>query len=528
MEYIKPNMIELAFGAVITIAFAINRFNTPADQQSIKKMSETQSMLLSPFSHKDNRSSTTAIRFYMTLFIYIAFIAFFYILIACTEIGQQLSSFFKINQISVLSPPLIALLLLTIELSGLPILSSPEKWLRNLLQTMGRIPWEVYRLRENLHESEVELKNTENERIKELAKNFNFDHEQIKSLPAVSKAELLENLLRAKALFEIVPTWKRRSEYSYFLFQNSIWYNNLEDWYQRLERNSLALCKAKIDVEKISAPLKGWETTLNDDAKRLLSHFHEFIARAILKCRFSNAQRKRAFEELGFVKMPATPGLPTRDTVLLFTVILFLFCLNFLIIAETGDSKLPLDKVLKVVIYVALPPVLICYFKDSWEIAKPDDTKIGFSWRPWHFYFLASLITALTTFGISFLIEFCLSKGFEKTITRAIHTFPWHIISFVSAYCLSMQLDSIKKPKWSEKKFAVIQAIVQSLSMSFGGFLALLFLDQINRPSYTEYTPPSYFYVIPTVAFAGAIIGYLVPMSHRAKNELLVKAELKT
>ena len=90
-----------------------------------------------------------------------------------------------------------------------------------------------------------------------------------------------------------------------------------------------------------------------------------------------------------------------------------------------------------------------------------------------------------------------------------------------------MQLDSIKRPKWPEQKFAVIQAIVQSLFMSFGGFLALIFLHQINRPSsYKVYDPPEYFFVIPTVALAGAIIGYLVPMSHRAKKYTPRKTEI--
>lgn len=144
--------------------------------------------------------------------------------------------------------------------------------------------------------------------------------------------------------------------------------------------------------------------------------------------------------------------------------------------------------------------------------------KFGFSRRQWPFYILASSLTALITLGLSFLIEFCLSKGFEDTVIKVFHTYPWHIISFVSSYCLALQLDSLKKPEWSEKQFAATQSIIQSLAMSLGGFLALLFLNQINQPPSKIYTPPSYLYVLPIVAVAGAIIGYLVPMSYRIKK----------
>jgi hypothetical protein len=514
----NQSVTELIFGALITLAFAINRYNTPADQQSARKILEHQS--ISTFSTRiDNRSSTTAIRFYATLAIYAAIVLAFFLMIACTEIGQSLSSFLSKEGDSVLPPALVATFLITIELAGIPLLSQPEKWTRQFLQTMGRIPYEVYRLREVLNEREVRYEPRKDTKIDGFAGAMEFRVGETTNLPAISKANLQENLVRAKMLIAHTGSWKSHSTFSSFTYDNIIECDGLRAWQERLEKDFLDFCHARAAADKISDLLIGWEKALNEEAKRLLTHVHEFIARAVLKCRFRESRRKRALEDLGFVDVPGTPGLPFRDLVFLFSILLFLYFFAFVIVSKAEDAEMPLGKVLKIAIYVFIPPLLTCHFKDRWKIAKPDETKTGISRRPWPFYLAASILVMLVTLCMSFLIDFSFVRKLGDSLSRVAHTFPWHLISFASTYCLALQLDSLKPEGFSELRFSALQSLIQALVMAVAGLIAVMLLNNLNPPLGEQiYVVPAWYYVATIVGIAGAIIGFFVPRAFREKQ----------
>src|SRR5688572_3171017 len=120
--------VDLFLGAVFVLFYAANRFNTPAT----------------------NRSSTTAVRYYLSLFCYcvvglVAYISF-------VKFPHLLAFLMQGNDAVVepwakqLSSPLLVALLLTVLLPKLPLLSDLDNWVRKQLQEIAEIPFEARRL----------------------------------------------------------------------------------------------------------------------------------------------------------------------------------------------------------------------------------------------------------------------------------------------------------------------------------------------------------------------------------------------
>ena len=130
------SIVEMVLGGLFVVFHAYQRFNTPSS----------------------NRSSTTALRYYLGATLYAALALLTYLALSrfpelLALIGSEvLDSFAKS-----LPRALMTALVLTVFIARMPFFSSLDRWLREELQYIARIPHEARRLSRWLQQAAFEI-----------------------------------------------------------------------------------------------------------------------------------------------------------------------------------------------------------------------------------------------------------------------------------------------------------------------------------------------------------------------------------
>ena len=161
--------IDFVLGVIFILFYAGQRFNTPST----------------------NRSSTTAGRYFASLFLYcLVGIAAYVVLV---KFPHLMAFLLKDNKDAVpgwaseLSSPLLIALLLTVLLPKLPFLSNIDQWICQQLQNVAAIPWEVRRLSAELRNDKLELSADEQSLIRQQLQDDGFDPRDIVFGPPSSR-----------------------------------------------------------------------------------------------------------------------------------------------------------------------------------------------------------------------------------------------------------------------------------------------------------------------------------------------------
>src|SRR4030095_7099507 len=210
--------IDLVLGGVFVLFYSGTRFNTPPT----------------------NRSSTTAARYFLGLFLYClvsisvyALLVAFPHLLGIAQYGQQSGTVSSPNNISL---PLFVALLLTVLFTRIPILNSVDRWVYEQLKYVSDIPGEVIRLSAELRKDDLSISIEEQEDVRQQLENDGFDPKDIVFEQNKSPMSVWTNLT---VLFQKVEAWKSDRRMAGYIATQQIELQKLR------EREQSLLSKAK-------------------------------------------------------------------------------------------------------------------------------------------------------------------------------------------------------------------------------------------------------------------------------------------
>ena len=500
--------VDLVLGAVFVLFYAGTRFNTPST----------------------NRSSTTAGRYFVGLFLYCAVgICSYVTLVAFPNLldfalfGQQMGGAAPTSKISL---PLFVALLLTVLLPKIPVLNSVDKWVCTQLQNMAAIPWEVLRLSTELRKFKLEFSPEERASVQQMLEAEGFDRKDI-------IFELTEtpssDWTRVTALLQKVEDWGSDRRMAGYLAAANNDLANLRRRHQTL------LSKAKTclylrnedgrggTTRKTHQAMLRYEEDFSEHVKQLRKDILEFIARGVLRSELTNRALESRLNSMGFKVNCSGPAFSVNQLLLIFTVVCLTMLPGFVFFGSKGMSFEAMLIRLGLVGFTYVVAVACAVLpKSNWRFAQPQGGQV----RPIAFYVVAGLMSAAISFITSLAVNAIWMHNLDWSLQRSRLTYPWLLVSFATAFITALMVDNPRFARISARTQRCLEGLVQGTAMLGVTYLTCLWLNQRVDVvfknvdlSYLKYGTPRPLMTMVMGAAVGFVIGFFIPTWYRRHQE---------
>lgn len=275
---------EFTLGALLIIVYAHGRYNQPVH----------------------HRSSTTAARYFGSLIAYYGVGLGFYYLFSryphflqplLADQSKEIREFAKD-----LSAPLVVAVLLTVFLANIPGIAKLDQWVREQLQYMAAIPFEVRRMAAELHKAEFHVPEPQREELSNKLQTKDITADDIVFESADSPQHLWTKI---SSLMLSLEAWEQERRYAGFLATFSGDYKVLKERYEKLSRKAKnyfdlmapTVGDAEPNVVKFSDQVR---VDFLDQGDRMYRSICDFISRSILQSLLTYKSRVREIHHLGF------------------------------------------------------------------------------------------------------------------------------------------------------------------------------------------------------------------------------------
>jgi hypothetical protein len=502
--------IDLVLGGVFVLFYSGSRFNTPAT----------------------NRSSTTAGRYFVSLFLYcLAGISFYAMLVGfphlleLSQYGQQIGSLPSSSKISL---PLFVALLLTVLLPKVPLLSSADKWVYKQLQDMASIPWEVLRLSAELRRYKLQFTTDERAVAQEILEADGFDPKDIVFELTKSPAS---DWTRLTALLQKVEDWRSDRRMAGYLAASSGELEKLRSRHQALSSKAKTCFHLLNEEAKGGASRKSHEATVRyqedftEHVGQLRQDACEFIARGVLRAELTNRALENRLKSMGFQIPWPDPPFSLNQLLLLSGVVCIIMLSGFVLFGGTfNDLRFEIVLTRAILISVIYSVAVACAVlpKTRWSFARAEVGDV----RPIGFYLVAGLMSASISQLTSLVFQTILMGRLDWAWQRSLLTYPWLLVSFATALITAMMVDNPRLRVMSPKRQRCLEGLVQGVLML--GVTALTYLWLYQRVhvvykhvdlSYLEYELPQPIMILVMGAVVGFVIGFFIPTWYRRHHE---------
>ena len=501
--------IDFVLGVIFILFYAGQRFNTPST----------------------NRSSTTAGRYFASLFLYcLVGIAAYVVLV---KFPHLMAFLLKDNKDAVpgwaseLSSPLLIALLLTVLLPKLPFLSNIDQWICQQLQNVAAIPWEVRRLSAELRNDKLELSADEQSLIRQQLQDDGFDPRDIVFGPPSSPASMWTQLT---SLLQKVSDWESDRRMASYL---AISTGELE----KLRRRHQTLCsKAKTCFHLLredgdnTGSTKTHEAVLRyredftDQVSHLTHDTFDFIARGVLYAELTDRARENRLKALGFTIDWPGPTFSLNQMMLLFAVVCIVMLSGFVLFADTirGLSfGLILTRAVMISVIYSVAVACAVLPRERWSFAR---ARVG-DVRPVAFYIVAGLMASAISFATSLCFNSILLRSFVCGFQRSELTYPWALITFTTALVTAALVDNPHfsfVSRWQQRCLEGAAQATVMFGVAYVTYQWLLQLSQNIGPTSCNlsYQMPPKLTIIVMAGVVGFVIGFFIPTWYRRHVEM--------
>lgn len=502
------SFVEFSVGAAFIVLHTMVRFNNP----------------------RTNRSSTTAIQYYVSALSYAGLAFLLYAALALfPNITANLAALAKDDELnwfvekwSEHSPALLAALFIGVAVPKLPPFREMDRWVRERFQRMASIPFEVQRMTEELSRAKFEFSEDQEIRVRNYLLGRGFDEADV-----VTRDDGSPQFLWTKTIHLFLELEERRTSRDYRIF-----YEDFADEYdslvKRIESNThdirtyfaslhadakeagpMGKARDK-DLAKFHTQYRGFITK---QIKRINEQVCLLISRQILLCAGLGSARSSAIETMGFrVEWP--DRLSVHHIVAIFAVIFgTIIVAGMVMLREASGAddnpQATFRQLLPVLIALSQCFAVGCvlFLRPRLKIARqhyPGE-------RTYAFYILVGLIAALfgLLLGIAFrsLAHMDLLHGLQTAWPKS----PWVLLPFTTAVVTAFQLDHTKA-----HQRRLTETLLQCLAL----VVAVAFVVHIGLP-YTggEISGGGTWRPFLLSAIIGAVIGATVPHMYRRERQ---------
>jgi hypothetical protein len=508
--------VDVFLGAVFVLFYAGTRFNTPAT----------------------NRSSTTAGRYYVGLFLYcLVGIGLYMTLVTFPHLlnfslyGQQIGGDAATSKISL---PLFVALVLTVLLPKVPLLSSADKWVCTHLQKMASIPWEVLRLGVELRKFKLEFSPDEQAVVQQMLEAEGFDPKDIIfELTETARSDWT----RVTALLQKVEDWGSDRRMAGYLLASNSDLEKLHDRHRALSAKAKMCFRLRDEdgragmTQKTHLAMLSYEEDFTDHVKQLRKDILEFIARGVLRSELTTRGLENRLNSMGFkINWPESP-FSLNQLLLVFAVICVVMLPGFIFYGRKDMSFESLLIRLALVGFTYVVAVACAVLpKTRWSFAQAKADEM----RPIAFYFVAGLMSAAISFATSIVVQAISLHSLEWSWQRSRLTYPWQLVSFATAFITAMMADNPRVPRLSRWTQRALEGLGQGVLMLGVSYLTSIWLSQRWELykhvdlRYLSYGVPRS--LMPTImgAVVGVVIGYLIPTWYRCYQDQQVQERTRS
>jgi len=480
---------------------AASRFNTPAT----------------------NRSSTTAIRYFLGLFCYcvvglVAYISFikFPHLLAFLMQGNDAVVESWTQQ---LSSPLLVALLLTVLLPKLPLLSELDHWVRKQLQDMAAIPFEVRRLSAELRKGKLRVSDELESNVRHKLEKRGIGPKHI----CFGRDDTPVCLwTRIAVLLERLEDWESDRKISGYLASTA---GELEELRKRYEH---LLPKAKMCFRLQEESGEGFTTRTHEamvryqeDFSEQLSQLHnailDFISRGVLHADLTDTTRLNRLRLMGFNVEWQRAAFTFNQAMSVFGIvfIVMLACMVAFSGAANGVSfGMMLMRLVVIATIYCIAVACAVLPKERWNFAKHRPGEI----RPVGFYIVSGLLAVALSQFINLMFNCVVMRSVEAGAARFLVSYPWLLSTFATTVVLGILIDNKQSQRLSRMQQRILEGLMQGLIMAGIAFITHLWLQERAPHAgslLVNYQVPPLDRVIATAAIIGCVLGFCIPAWYR-------------
>lgn len=488
-------------GTLLILIYALGRFNRP----------------------KTNRVSTTRVRFYSAATAYCAATFLLYVLLAglltdspevlqALQIGAAQDG--SLDQLK-LSGPLLAALALTVLLPNFPLIAQVDERLLKFFQALGNIPLEAILQSEQLYRHGAVAPGHMRDEVAAHVRNklevagitmddLAFDEER--ESPKGYWTVLLSLMLQIEA-------WRSSRTYAGV-------FNDLEEEYAqvRLRFEKLTSAAARYfrmlrelppDERAPSPFLMECNRNFRDQCDELYREICRLVARSVLKCEWTRADRNRTLTRMGFKSTNQVGQMLSPNQVV--AVVAMVFGVILIAVTLTGSQIPDVQRAFFMSIMVATiyGTAIVCavLLKGQWPGDDGERPVLGY---------LASGIVALGMAAlVSVAFKSLLLLSFFDALTDLRFTYPYLALAFMAAAATAFLCDDFAAaPEDAPRSTRWLEGIGAALVLSGTAYFVWLALVNVHGGPDAPRVPTLERF-LPTTAMIGLIIGSTVPTWYR-------------
>ena len=493
--------VDLCLGAVFVAFYAAGRFNTPAT----------------------NRSSTTAIRYFLGLFCYcmvglmgyVAFVKFPHLLAFMLQGDETVVQPWAKQ----LSSPLLAALLLTVLLPRLPLLSDLDNWIRKQLQEMAAIPFEVRRLTAELRRGKLLVSDALQEEVVRLLERRGINRRNISFEPDDTPAYYCA---RIAVLLTKARDWESDRKMSSYLGALPGEVDQLWKRFDQLVLKAKTYFRLQNEgMEGLTARTHETMVRYQEDFTEQLAQLHtsvlDFISRGVLHAEFTDGTRQNRLQQMGFEAKWRIRKFTFDQATFVFGVLLLVMLGSMLAFSSATSTATFGTRLVK----MAVNAIIYCIAagcavlpKERWKFARHNPGQI----RPVGFYIVSGLMAVGLGVSFKFLSNCLLMGSVAEAAQHFLLRYPWFLTIFAATMMLGILLDNQRSVRLSKVQQRVFEAAAQGAVMAGVSYVSWLWLGErmahagalvanLNMPDLTR--------MMTTAGAIGLVLGFWIPAWYR-------------
>ena len=503
--------VTLAIGIIFVVVYSYERFNDPGT----------------------NRSSTTAARYHLAALAYtLSYLCIFYVLSRYPALIKHLfvgGDSQLLAQFNNLPSALLVALLLTGFLQKIPVLSQVDHWLRDRLQYLAAIPFEVRRLAKQLCSAEFRIdEKVQNEVYKRLrdeglvCNDINFEDR--------TESYWLWN--KASVLMYHLSQWGEQRKTSAYMSAKLTEYKQIKTRYNRLSEMAKSCLKMSAELKDDSLENRAYielTKTFQEECRNLIRRQCEFISHGALKCVLTNQSRGAVLKAMGF-------ELPDKDeeirltvnqmATLLVALVGGMLTVMILFGSSFGSNSRSLYIIMLVVTMNMVAVATVVYTKGKWSISNRDAKGN----RPVFYYLLIALTAVVISMPVTLFFKTiigmaAMNQEFTAALVYGIDSFfdksyPWKLMIFATSLCLAYQLDTTKIGKYEYSTMRWFEGALQAGVALVAAYVTYNWIIQIDPEKLGKLDMNSLLF---RSALIGFVIGYTIPYWYKVSPKQLDK-----
>lgn len=506
---------------------------------------------------QSNRSSTTCLRYYSTLLLYVlsAITLFLLIEILLRASPTLLTAVAKmIDPAAQLSPDeaaraagaeagggaakrstyLFAALCMTVFLPTIGPLRRIDERLKRLFQDIAVIPHQVLLLAARLEKATFELapdvarKSTV---IAAILDRSDADGGHIAH-------DLTRKWLRLQSIILFMEDIRKEPKYARFMERFDDLQREASGHYQSI-RAAVEDClriasgidlKAVEDQHSVLQAVRKYVGSIESSTDRCTRRYHRLVARAVLACETSGAARLAKLRQAGYRDVRFERAnlqsffnhVSFAFVIVIATMLLVSVLGPYVAQSDRAEGPDPLRSV-----FLAIRIALVFSVATFWGViglGRPtggqdlgpdggqDAMSAGFH-RHWGRYFVAGALATVSQIAVNFLMNVVIYRDFVTAFLHVPRSLPWAVTVFALAYVLALMCETQRLPGHRSR---LLEAAALGATLLLSSFVTVLLIKQSPLILIGQPFDNSMLFVVPlTAALIGAILGFMIPESYR-------------